>query len=206
MSATQQPTAAPRPDTDPANAAATGDPPSLWRRKVGSALRSIGYIFAAVGLFATATGITLKDAVPLVLSLGEDDAQFAITSPRPNSSGPAVVKRCTDVRITVTESLPVDHELWVGTNRNGRKAVVERLDPVGGGTYSGQITIGTETDHNQKRQLVVLVVEPQASVWLQNVGDRLSLYDVPSQYWPPGTRVVKQMEVQRDSTSTLACR
>ncbi|MEE1764588.1 hypothetical protein [Streptomyces sp. SP18BB07] len=204
MSTTQQrvPTPSPDPQSDDPT---TTTAPSWWRQIAISIGKPIGYALATIGLVATATGVTLSDAYPWVLSVFQDDANIAFVGPKPVNNGPAVVKRCTTVRIAVTGDLSAEHELWLGTNRNGRKVVVEPLDPAGDGTYSGQITIGQKGDFNQKRQLVALLVGPETSAWLRNIQDGLSRYDVPSLYWPPGTKVMKQIAVQRDAVSTRAC-
>jgi hypothetical protein len=162
-------------------------------------------IFACIGAVST-SGYTIKDdLVPYLQGLGKKEASYEIKRPTPRDQ-PVIVKRCTAVAVRVSGDLPAGHELWLGTNLQGRKAVVEALDAAGDGMYRGNISIGRERDHDQQRELDVVLVDPEAADWLRSVTDKRSLYDVASRKWLPGVRVVARMDVQRDAaTSELDC-
>ncbi|MEU1200958.1 hypothetical protein ABZ446_32715 [Streptomyces sp. NPDC005813] len=170
------------------------------------ALTSLTVLFACVGAVST-SGYTIKDdLVPYVQGLAKEDASFKIRTPTPRDK-PVIVKRCTDVTVRVTGALPAGHELWLGTNLQGRKAIVEPLDDAGDGIYRASITIGRQEDHDQPRELDVVLITPEAADWLQVVADGRSLYDVASNTWLPGVRVVARMDVQRGAaTDELNCK
>lgn len=136
--------------------------------------------------------------------IGAEEFKANIEIPTPADS-PASVKRCTTVKVTTTGKLPSGSELWLGTDLNGRKAIVEPLEQTDDHTYEGHITIGREQDKNQERKLLVLVVEPSSVSYLRNTRDKVSLYDRASSYWPAGTTVADQIKVRRDDTSTKEC-
>lgn len=200
MTATQSPGVTPA-SPEPAHNGPAGDgETSKVKRVLKRILTSLTVLFACIGA-VSASGYTIKDdLVPYVLDLTEKDATYAITSPAPRSK-PVIVKRCTEFSVRAAGGIPAGYELWLGTNLRGRKAIVEPMDDSGNGNYRASITIGRQQDHDQSRELDVLLLTPEAADWLEVVADGRSLYDVASNKWLPGVRVVARMDVRRSSTA-----
>jgi hypothetical protein len=205
VTTTQAPGVAPGAPDPSQNTSADDGGPTGARKVLKKVVTSLTVIFACIGAVST-SGYTIKDdLVPYFEDLGHEDASYAIKNPKPGN-GPVIVKRCTSVSVRVTGDVPDGHELWLGTDREGRKAVVEEMDPAGDGVYRKSVSIGRGKDHDQARELDVLLVDAEAADWLRSIKDNQSLYNVASGKWLPGVRVVARMDVQRDSaTSELDC-
>lgn len=205
MTTTQSPDAAPEsPNASQSDPDNDGEG-SKAKRTLKRTLAGLTVFFACVGAVST-SGYTIKDdLVPYLLDLAEKDASYEIVVP--TSKGETlIVKRCMAVTVRVTGELPAGHKLWLGTNLRGRKAIVEPMDDAGEGSYKASITIGRQEDHDQPRVLDVVLVSPDAADWLKLVADGRSLYDVSSDEWLPGVRVVDTMDVQRGpATNELGC-
>ena len=205
MTTTQSPDVAPESPNPPQNDPASDGESSGARKVLKRALAGLTVLFACIGAVST-SGYTIKDdLVPYIQELGKEDPSYRIMSPTPKGN-PVTVKRCTAVAVHVTGDLPAGYEIWLGTDLQGRKAVVTQMDSAGEGTYRANITIGRQQDHDQSRELDAVLVSPEAADWLQLVADGQSLYNVASNKWLPGVRVVARMDIQRGAaTNELNC-